>query len=226
MVLAVLMFGSVASAQTRVLVGPTGGLVYDNAFLGVKAGIEVPAGRHFEVDLYDTAAGEKHTALGSGWSNNLETQGIVWVRQHVGLNAGIQASRYAVTGTSKSEYFVNGGLVIRNNSWVPTRFTFDYVREVANGIMSNGDETNHLQGGQFVWDSVLGCGRHYCVRFQTDIQFGRVLDQGNPVCDSTFGNTGGPNGGPCPRQAQWGGGASAAVLFQFPRHADQENELF
>jgi hypothetical protein len=217
---------TVAHAQTRVLVGPSGGLVYDNAFFGVTTGLEVPVGHRFEADLYDTAAGEKHTALGGGWTNSLETQGIVWTTEHLGLNAGVQQSRYSVTGTAKSEYFVNGGLVIRNNSWVPTRFTLDYVREVANGLMPNGDETNRLQGGIFTWDSILDCGRHYCIRFQTTVQAGRVLSEGNPRCDGTLGNTGGPNGGPCPRQAQMGGGASASVLFQFPRHAEQENELF
>jgi hypothetical protein len=219
--------------STRVLLGGTGGDVYSNVYGGIVGKIEIPIKSRFEIDSDGevsphlsyggyTVNLETKTGLGSGWGYNYGGTGIFWATKKLGIDGNVNAAAYSVTATAKNEYFTEGGLIYRT-LWfgdVPTRFTFNYVREIANGILPNGDETNHLQGGSLTFDSRFGCTSFFCVRFVTNIQAGRVLTQGNPVCDGTYGVT------TCPRSASVGGGASGSLYFEFPRHRGQESEVF
>lgn len=234
-----LLFVPAVHAQTRVLVGGGGGSMYGNDFGQGVVRLEIPLGSHFEIDGESTfsphlAFGkttidlQHKIGLGSGYAYSYHPEGLLWFTKSWALDGGFEQSAYHVTATSKTEYFVNGGFTYRR-LWfgTPTRFSFDYVREIHNVLMANGDESNNLQGGSVTIDTRMGCKGPMCFRLVTNIQGGRVLNQGNPACDGTLGHTGG-NGphGTCPRTASMGGGASMSLLLEFPRRKATENDPF
>lgn len=225
-----LLFTLPLSAQTRVLVGPAGGDLFDNYYGGVTAGIEIPFAKRYEVDVYDEFSPlEAHQALGHGWANEISVGGYVWFHplSHWGLNGGAQDSRYSVTTVSKAGDFFTGGLAYRGNvGGLPATVSFDYLQQFNNGITSTGVETSHLKGASINPSVRFGCVSAFCIRTDYSFVVGHVLTQGNPVCDGTFGSTGGPNGGPCPRQGAFSGGFSASLLFEFPRRRGHEDALF
>jgi hypothetical protein len=226
--LAVMLFAGSANAQTRVLVGVDGGSSFSNLFVGPVVAIEAPVTKHFELDLKDTFAPiEEHIALGSGSANKAEAGGIVWLTKSVGLNGRAEYSTYRVDITKNLEYAV-GGLTIRKSfNGFPVRFAFDYVREFNNGITKDGTESSHLQAGEFNLDMRMKCSGKVCYRLAFDFMVGRVLGQGNPVCDGTFGLTGGngPNG-TCPRTAASSGSFMSSVVLEFPRRRATEGDAF
>jgi hypothetical protein len=201
-----------------VFVGANGGGLYNNYFLNVTAGVELPYAKILETDIRDDFAPlESHTQLGHGWANigSLEQDG--YITKSFGLSGKVEYSSYSTKIVKASDY-VFGGIVIRKMAWgAMTKFHFSYVREFNNGISANGTETSHLQGGDFFLQSEMGCSKKFCYRLEADFQAGRVLTQSNPVCDGTYGIIGGPNGGPCYRTPAWGGGASMGFTMVFPR---------
>lgn len=223
-----MLLAPAAHAQTRVVIGGEGGIDFNNKILGVTAGIEQPFAKHFEIDLYGTFDPlESKTGYGSGFSYS--TYGVFtgWFSDHWGLNGQFDRGAYTVTQAHKTAYYTYGGVSYRNFVWgSPARFDFDYFRQIHNGIAADGTETNHVQGGSVSFSVRLGCAKSFCVRLDETVDAGHVLQQGNPMCDGTFGNTGGPNGGPCKRQGSVSGGATAAVVFEFPRRQGQEDESF
>jgi hypothetical protein len=215
-------------AQTRVLVGVAGGQAFDNSSLGVTAGLEIPFAKHYELDLKDTFSPfESHVALGGGRANIASAGGIIWFSPAWGITGRVEDSNYNVTKVTKDADYAFGGVVYRGLTLgLPARFTFSYLRQFNNGITPTGLESSHLQGGDVGFTVRLGCLGAVCVRTSEDFVFGRVLTQSNPVCDGTFGVTGGPGGGPCPRTAAFGGGMTASVSIEFPRHRGNEYDVF
>lgn len=232
-----LAFGAVSQAQTvettpRVIIGGTGGSSFGNAFLGLTTAVEIPVKNRFEFDVVNTFSPvESHIALGHGWAEEVNGGGIVWLTRQVGLNGSASYSRYNVT-ISKAAPYIFGGVTIRTIAYgVPVRFQFDYVREVNNGIFPDnvhGTETGHLQAGDFKMDARLSCNAtgRLCLRTVFDFLVGHVLNQGNPVCDSTFGTTGGPGGGSCPRHGVVSGGVTFGIALEIRRKQDFDNVIF
>ena len=227
LMLGILLFAIPAKAQTRVLVGTGGGSSFGNLFMGVSGALEVPVKSRFELDLGDIFSPlEQHIDLGVGWANAASAGGIVWITKAVGLGGGTTYSNYHVSINKASEYGF-GGLTYRKVvQGMPIRFTFNYVRQLNNGISSNGTETDHLQAGEFGLDMRVRCAGLVCFRLNFDYEVGRVLTQGNPVCDGTYGVTGGPNGGPCPRTGASSGTFTAGFFTEFPRRKNTEHEAF
>ena len=227
---AVLIFVPTIHAQTRVLAGVSGGSSFGNLYVGPSIALEVPIGKHFELDLGDDFAPvEQHVKLGSGWANTSQAGGIVWLNKSIGLNAGVDYSHYHVS-ISKSGEFARGGMIIRKSyDGMPLRLTFDYIREFNNGIFPNnisGTESAHLQAGEFDMDMRVSCYGPACYRLKFGFEVGHVLTQSNPVCDGTFGVTGGLNGGPCYRTGASSGSFTAALSFEFPRRRATEHDAF
>lgn len=226
-VLAVIMLFAVKSrAQTRVLFGAAGAQDFDNSSLGVTASIEVPFAKRLEVDLSDTFSPlESHVSLGGGRANTTNATGRIWFGSW-GVNGGAEDSMYDVTKVTKDGDYAFGGITKRAVvGGLPARFSFDYIRQFNNGITSTGLESSHLQGFEFGYTMRFGCVGSVCVRNSEDFVFGRVLTQGNPQCDGTYGLTGGPGGGPCYRTAAFGGGVKASITMEFP-HPKNEYEQF
>lgn len=224
----VMLLGPAVHAQTTVLVGGEGGINFNNKFLGATAGLEQSFGKHFEIDLtgaFDPI--EAKTAYGNGFSYSTSVDATGWFSDHWGLNGQIDRAAYTITKARKTGYFAYGGFSYRNLVWgSPAHFEFDYFQQIHNGIAADGTETNQTKGGSVTFSVRLGCGNSFCVRLDEIVDAGHVLQQGNPMCDGTFGNTGGPNGGPCKRQGAMSGGAQASVVFEFPRRRGQEDALF
>lgn len=208
------LFALPAHAQTRFLVGADGGDSFNNYFLGIRASLEAPLGKHFEADeSVSFFPIENKPSYGKGVSYSLEPGATVWANTTSGFEGSFHHTGYTVTTVKKTEDFVFAGYVYKHTMvGFPTRFHFDYVREVNDGISSNGTEMNHLQGGAFSFDSRIGCFRFACVRDQTTLLAGRVLDQGNPVCDGTY--TGKIT---CPRNSNLSGGFEMTFMFEIPR---------
>lgn len=206
--------------KARVLVGTAGGSSFGNYFFGLRAGVEVPFAHRFELDLQDTFSPiERHISLGSGRANQVSAGGHFWLTKGFGLSGSAEYSNYSVTAASKGSDYAFIGVTWRKVVWgIPARFYFDYIREFKNGISANGTESAHLQGGDFAMAFRMGCFRSICRRIVFDYQAGHVLTQSNPICDGTYGKTGGPNGGPCYRTGAWSGGASGSFIVEFPRH--------
>ncbi len=214
--------------QARVLVGTDGGSSFGNYFFSLKAGVEIPFAHRYELDSDDAFSPfERHVALGSGWANQISLGGHFWLTNGLGLNASAEYSNYSVGIVSKGSDYAFGGVTWRKVAWgIPMRLYFDYVREFNNGISANGTESAHLQGGDFRMVARMGCSTSICSRMEFDYQAGHVLKQSNPICDGTYGITGGSNGGPCYRLGAWSGGASASFVVEFPRHRGYEGVAF
>jgi hypothetical protein len=229
LLLVALLVPAHVGAQTRVLIGAAGGDSFDNYSFGVNAALEIPFAKHFELDLQDTFSPiEAHVALGSGRANAASVGGIAWFSKSFGINGQVQDSSYDVTKVSKDANYAGGGFIYRGIvGGAPTRFNLGYTRQIFNGISSSGLETSRLQGVDFGFTMRFGCVGAFCVRNSADFVFGAVKGQGNPVCDGTFGNTGGngPNG-TCPRSTLFGGGVSASIALEFPRRKGHENDVF
>ena len=228
---ACLIFTPVVHAQTRVLAGVNGGSSFGNLFVGPSVALEVPIAKRFELDLKDDFAPvEQHIQLGSGWANAVSAGGIIWLTKSVGLNAGAEYSQYHVS-ISKSGEYARGGLIVRKSyEGMPIRLTFDYVREFNNGIFPNavtGTESAHLQAGEFDLDMRVKCWGPACYRLKFGFMIGHVLTQSNPICDGTFGITGGngPNG-TCYRTGASSGSFTTSFSLEFPRRRATENDAF
>lgn len=215
--------------RARVLVGSVGGSSFGNYFFGLNAAVEIPFAHRYELDLLDTFSPiESHIAIGSGWANQVSAGGLFWLTKRFGLNGSAEYSNYSVTTVSKGGDYAFLGVTWRKKiSWgVPARFSLDYIREFKNGISANGTESAHLQGVDFGFAARIGCSRSFCRRLVFDYQIGYVLTQSNPVCDGTYGITGGPNGGPCYRTGAWSGGATASFVLEFPGNRGYEDVGF
>jgi hypothetical protein len=221
------------NAQTRVLIGGTGGSSFGNLFIGPTARLEIPFGSsstnntykysRFELDLQDDFAPlEEHIKLGSGWANTAQAGGILWLNNKIGLNGRADYSNYSVS-ISKGQYFAFGGLSYRSADrfQMPYRLTFDYIREFNNGISKNGTESSQLQGGDFTLDFRLGCARLFCYRTMFNFEVGAVKTQGNPTCDGAFGGA-----VTCPRALATGAAFNISVLLEFPRRKKFDNLPF
>jgi hypothetical protein len=223
-----LLFVIPVHAQTRVLLGVNGGQDFDNSNVGGTLGFEVPFLHHYELDLTDTFSPiESHVSLGGGRANIVSAGGHIWLTKSFGLVGSAEDSAYNVTKVSKDDDYALGGFAWRGLvGGAPTRFQLQFIDEFNNGINSTGLETPHLQGVDFGFTMRFGCVSFFCVRNSEDFVAGAVKTQSNPACDGTYGITGGPNGGPCPRATAFGGGVTGSVVFEFPRHRAIENDAF
>jgi len=223
-----LLFAVPSYAQTRFFVGGQGADSFDNYSAGVSAGAEIPFLKHYEFDLKDTFSPvESHVSLGAGRANIIQAGGFIWLSKSFGFTGSAEDSMYDVTKVTKDADYARGGFAYRGIvGGLPARFTFQYIRQFNNGITPSGLESSHLQGGDIGYTMRFGCIGAVCVRNSENFVFGRVLTQGNPQCDGTYGVTGGPNGGACPRTAAFGGGVTASVVLEFPRHRGHEKDVF
>lgn len=223
LILAACMIAVPVKAQTSVQVGIAGAEAFDNSSLGVTATVSVPFAKRYELDLKDTFSPmESKTALGGGRANLSKVTGIVWLTNSVGLVGAAEDSNYNVTKVTKDADYAFGGLVVRSVvGGLPARFYFEYIQQFNNGITPSGLESSHLQGGDVGYTMRFGCIGAMCIRTSEDIVFGRVLTQGNPVCDGQFG-------GPvtCARTPALGGGFEASVTLEFPRRRGHEYDAF
>ena len=211
-------------AQSRFLVGTSGGSSFDNQSLGISVSAEVPFAHKNEFYIGDTFAPyESHVALGSGYANIVWIGEIRWVTNGFGLSGSIQNSSYRVSKASKAADYFSGGPIFRKMIWgSPARLSFGYIRQVNNGIL-NGLESSHLEGGHFGFTTRLGCAGNGCIRISEDFSVGYVLTQGNPVCDGAYPLTTLPA---CPRSIAVGGGFTGSVSIEFPRRKGQESDPF
>lgn len=208
-------------AQTRVLFGAGGGNLSNNTTATVLGAVEKPLGPRFEIDIRDEFSPyERHTPFGTGIANLSRGTGILWASKSTGLTGSFERSSYYVQ-IHKTAYHVFAGVIFRHQ-WAgsPTRLEFDYVRQVENQIV-NGTEASYLQGGRVAVSTRLGCSGKFCYRLGWEMDGGRILTQGNPQCDGTFG-------GPitCARQPAVAGGVKAFFTFEFPRYTKTETDAF
>jgi hypothetical protein len=221
-----MLFATTANAQTRFLTGVTGVQDFDNSSIGVTAGIEVPFAKHYELDLKDTFSPfESHVALGGGRANLATVGGFVWLSKSFGLTGHVDDSSYNVTKVTKDADYGFGGLAYRGIlGGLPARFTLSYIRQFNNGITPTGLESSHLQGVDLGFTVRFGCLGDVCIRTSEDFTAGRVLTQGNPICDGSYPLPTGTTA--CPRGIAIGGGVEGSLLIEFPRRRATEQEAF
>lgn len=211
----------------RILVGVASGESFNNAFLGPRLAAEVPLWRRFELDASFEIAPESKRGYGTGWETKAEIGGIAWITTKLGATSGVEFGNYSVTQASKTAMYLSSGPILRVSIFgSPSRLTFGYVRQLRNGISQNGTETNHLSGGFAALDSRVGCTGAACWRVKEEFQLGHVLNQGNPLCDGTYGDGSRVGFAPCPRSSSLGGGFTVGVALEFPRRRGRENDPF
>lgn len=204
-----------AQTKTRVLAGFDGGDSYDNQYFGGELALEVPFLTHFELNLKDDFSPvENHTSLGKGRANDATLGGMAWVSSSWGINSSLNYSTYDVTKVAKGADYLHVGPVLRKVVYNrPSRWGVDYVHQVFNGIAPSGVETSHLNGADAYFDVRLTCiSARVCLRIREDWTFGRVLTQGNQLCDGSV-----PKGSPvtCARTPAFGGGWEGSFRFEF-----------
>jgi hypothetical protein len=216
-VAAFLFLACTCRAQNRFYVLGDGGVEFSNSFIGLEMGAEIPFAKRFEIDTTYYVAPNRHTSLGNGWTSQTMVNGLFWLRPNWALTGGAEHSGYVAGKTKKTGEYMRLG-ISRRAVWGGTavRFDMNYLREFDDGIV-NGIESSHLQGGVVSVKLNFGCKGVFCFREESEFEFGRVLTQGNPVCDGTYGTTGGPNNGPCWRTPGWGGGSALSFGVEFPR---------
>lgn len=221
----VLAFALTGSAQTRILAGVGGGPSYDNAELGFIGQVELPIKERVELSLREAYYPlEIHTGLGSGTANLTRVGGIVWLTKSFGVTASTEYSTYHVTKVEKGGFYTYGGPIFKTNILdVPVRVEIDYVRQVRNGITTDGIETSHLQGAALSFDGRVGCAGAVCFRLYEQFSLGRVYTQGNPICDGSFPLTTLPS---CPRSSALGSSFTTSFMIEFPRRKDSGNRTF
>lgn len=223
-VAALLISALTAKAQTpQVYVGGTGGYSFSNSFVGPVVGFELPVKR-FELsgqESFDPI--EYHALLGTGHAEQTSLRTDLWLTNHWGVNSQYSVGSYHTQISKASQYVFTGIAWQGIADGQPSKFTFSYFQQINNGVSANGTETDHVKGGSIEFLTRMGCSGPLCYRFFGQFLFGHVLTQGNPVCDGTLGVTGGPNGGPCPRQGTMSGGASIGFAVEFPRHRGYED---
>lgn len=231
-ILAMVLFSILSSVsvpvygQSRVLVGPAG-TAGPNMALGSVVSLEVPSLHRYEIDLKDTFYPlEWHVGLGTGLANVARTGGIAWITSRVGIDGSWERSSYGVTDVSKTAYYTFGGIVFRFiGAGHPVRLRFDYIRQIANGISPDGVETNHVQGVESGLD-VRKCTKSVCFRLTDEFEFTHILNQGNPVCDGTWGNGLQAGIAPCHRSGSIAANANMSLAVEFPRRRSTENLPF
>lgn len=214
------------AVQPRVLLGLSGSDAFDNLSAGLMAGLEIPI-RRVELDFADSYSPyESHMGLGQGHANIASFGTHVWLTSKFGLTGKIEDSGYSVTQVSKTGFYSEGGMSVRTYlGGLPSRIEFGYTQQVNNGIV-NGVETSHLRGAYFGTDTRLGCAGFGCFRMSEQFSIGKVLTQGNPVCDGTLGNGSQIGESYCPRGSAVGGGVTVSLTMEFPRHRGHEDDLF
>lgn len=211
-----------AFGQTRILTGANVGIDFNNESTGVVLGIEQPITKHFEASIYDIASPlESHLGLGTGTANLFDAGGIAWVTQKIGLTTQIKSSRYDVTDTSKSAYYLQPGLVFRLPIQdASSHLTILAAHQVLNGIRADGTESSHLNGFSLVLDSQVTCTKHTCIRLREQFDTGHVLEQGNPANDTRAAAI--LNGQSYhPRTGAWSGGFTFTFLVTFSKDTDK-----
>lgn len=222
------MFSVKASAQTRVLVGVDAGSGFGSLFAGPSLGIETGTNRA-ELDAYGTylPAYQHPSAGGNGFAYKYSVGPTIWFTKSVGFNGSVNNSAYKTATVSKDQQFFTAGVSLRKSiQGMPIRFKWDYLQEFNDGIAADGTESSHLKGGSYEMDMLTGCHGAVCFRLDITGRIARVLQQGNPVCDGTFGVTGGPNGGPCYRTASSSGAFDLKLSVVWPRPRGHESDPF
>lgn len=201
------------SPKARFLFGFDGGYAFNNTTVGVVAGTEVPFGRHLEVDSFGYFYPyESKAVYGKGYLYNVKAGPLVWINQTSGVEGLFEKGGYTVTKVSKGADYVFAGYVYKHTMLgLPTRFHFDYFRQVLGKINPKTlVEPNDVTGGSFTFDTLMGCTKAFCVRSAFTWLTGRVVEQGNPYCDGTY--SGCPN--VIKRNTDVGGGFEWNVTFQ------------
>lgn len=212
-------------SQTRLLVGTNAGSSFGNLFASFGARIEQPIGKRFELDASDFYAPfEQHIALGNGWANVASGGGIVWLGRNWGMNGNLSLSQYHVQIAKHAPYLLAGISLRRSLQSLPLRLTFDYVRELSNGVSSNGTESSHLQGGEFNLDVRIKCAGPLCWRLAFDFQVGRVAQQSNPACDGQGVRN--PALPACPNNHASAGAFTSSLMMEWPRRKETEDLSF
>lgn len=217
-----LLFAVRVNAQTRILLGATGGAGFSSSYFGPSAALEIPV-KKLEIDLSDEYFPlYNHTSIGSGEANRVKAGGILWLGHGVGLTGSAEYSKYVIAEVRKGQYYGFGGLIFRKKILdSPTRISLTFIDEFNNGVSSTGLESSHLKGGDIGLSVRIGCAGSTCFRLGTDNFFGRVLEQGNPKCDGSIGTQ------TCgSRISAMGGGFSISFQVEFPRRKGHEDEVF
>jgi hypothetical protein len=219
-------------------VGVTGGDSFNNTNLGIEVGLEKPFSKRFAISLTERFLPlETKRALGTGDANIVRGTTYVWLTPKFGFAANAELSSYSISQVNKATIYVFGGPVWRHTIFgAPARLELDYVGQVDNhyinqflvnhNLQTGGIEPGQMQGARFALNLRAGCFSNFCVNINEEYSLGRVLTQGNPICDGTIGNGSQAGIASCPRGSGISGSVAASVRFVFPRPRGHENDLF
>lgn len=200
-----------ANAQARKImwaeIGTDEGLGYKLPHLAFGVGIEKPIGRRFELQAQGSWSPDKKFGMNDGNSSGVRGRGIVWITPNIGAIAGIGYSHLWTGQYSKGGWTMAAGAVFGIPN-IDMRWTVTYLREVGNGIASDGIETNRTQGVEVAPEMKMWPIGPFGTRLALIFDLLHGLNQGNPQCDGTFSGA-----VTCPRSS-WNSG-TAAVRFSF-----------
>lgn len=212
--------GAAADAKPEFLIGIQVGRSVGNAWFGGSASAALPFGHRFEALIGESFSPlEAHFPYGTGWSASTTAGGVAWLNDKWGIIGDLQYSAYSVTALRKASWYWQSGPAYSLNFFgYPTEISMLYTQQFRNGInAATGVETSHFKGAVVSLSSRIGCAGVACFIWTLQVNGGHVLNQGNPICDGTFGNGSQARLSPCPRSASSSGGVAASISLELPR---------
>jgi hypothetical protein len=214
---------AVSDPHTRWLlnsqVGSFEGLGFKLPFAAFGTSLEKPLSRRIELQAGVMFSSTPKTITNDGHSLIASARAIIWLNDYIGLTGGTDYSRLWTSQFKKAAWAPSPGVVLRLRLLGnPTRMYLDYAVPNKN-IDSHGVETSQLQGPEYSVESRVASVGPITFRFGLKLSAYRLLEQGNPQCDGTFGNA-----VTCPRIVRKAGTAALTMRYEWLKNGS--NRLY
>lgn len=170
-------------------IGTYAGLGYKLPHTAFGVSMEKPVSRRLELQADTRYSPDRKLITNDGQGLVVSARAIFWANHYFGLTGGTDYSRLWTSQFNKAARHPSPGVVFRLRFLgSPTRMYLDYV--VPNGtIDARGIESSRIQGPEYYVESRMASMGPVTMRFGLKWDVYHFLDQGDPLCDGTFGGS-------------------------------------
>lgn len=200
-------------------VGSDEGLGYKLPHTAFGVSLEKPIFRRFELQARISDSPDRKAITNDGNTLSTSVGAIAWLHRNFGLYDAMSYSRLWTSQFNKAGWFPRPGVVFRLRLLgIPTRMYLDYVVPTGT-IDKKGIESNRLRGVEYFFDARMASVGPLTIRTGLQWNLYHFLDQGDPLCDGTFGKR-----VTCPRIGHFT--ATSALTFRFEWLKNASNTMF